>query len=32
MLKTRMAEEETELKAPLGIYMVPGNHEYIPAG
>ena len=24
-----MAEELTELKAPLGIYMVPGNHEYI---
>ena len=24
-----MAEELSELKAPLGIYMVPGNHEYI---
>lgn len=25
----RMNEELSELKAPLGIYMVPGNHEYI---
>ena len=25
----KMMEELTELKAPLGIYMVPGNHEYI---
>ena len=24
-----MIEELSELKAPLGIYMVPGNHEYI---
>lgn len=24
-----MMEELSELKAPLGIYMVPGNHEYI---
>ena len=24
-----MAEELAQLKAPLGIYMVPGNHEYI---
>ena len=24
-----MAEELSQLKAPLGIYMVPGNHEYI---
>ena len=26
-----MMEELSELKAPLGIYMVPGNHEYISA-
>ncbi len=25
----RMDEELTELKAPMGIYMCPGNHEYI---
>lgn len=25
----KMEEELAELKAPLGIYMVPGNHEYI---
>lgn len=25
----QMEEELSELKAPLGIYMVPGNHEYI---
>ncbi|MDR1402104.1 MAG: metallophosphoesterase [Tannerellaceae bacterium] len=25
----RMDEELAQLKAPLGIYMVPGNHEYI---
>lgn len=25
----RMEEELSQLKAPLGIYMVPGNHEYI---
>ena len=25
----RMQEELAQLKAPLGIYMVPGNHEYI---
>lgn len=25
----RMEEELSRLKAPLGIYMVPGNHEYI---
>lgn len=25
----RMDEELSKLKAPLGIYMVPGNHEYI---
>lgn len=25
----RMDEELSRLKAPLGIYMVPGNHEYI---
>ena len=24
-----MAEELSKLRAPLGIYMVPGNHEYI---
>ena len=24
-----MAEELADLKAPMGIYMVPGNHEYI---
>ena len=22
-------EELSELRAPLGVYMVPGNHEYI---
>ncbi len=25
----KMDEELSELKAPMGIYMVPGNHEYI---
>ena len=25
----KMMEELSELKAPMGIYMVPGNHEYI---
>ena len=25
----KMEEELNELKAPMGIYMVPGNHEYI---
>lgn len=25
----KMMEELSELRAPLGIYMVPGNHEYI---
>ena len=25
----KMMEELSELKAPLGVYMVPGNHEYI---
>lgn len=25
----KMSEELSELKAPMGIYMVPGNHEYI---
>lgn len=24
----KMSEELSELKAPMGIYMVPGNHEY----
>ncbi|MDR0962123.1 MAG: metallophosphoesterase [Mediterranea sp.] len=27
--KERMHEELSRLEAPLGIYMVPGNHEYI---
>lgn len=27
--RERMEEELRELKAPLGVYMVPGNHEYI---
>ncbi len=25
----KMMEELSELRAPLGVYMVPGNHEYI---
>ena len=29
LYKENMAEELARLKAPLGIYMVPGNHEYI---
>lgn len=29
LLKERMQEELARLKAPQGIYMVPGNHEYI---
>ena len=29
LYKENMAEELAQLKAPLGIYMVPGNHEYI---
>lgn len=28
LYKQNMKEEIAELKAPLGIYMVPGNHEY----
>lgn len=28
LYKEKMQEELAELKAPLGIYMVPGNHEY----
>lgn len=27
--KERMEEELSQLQAPLGVYMVPGNHEYI---
>lgn len=29
LYEEKMAEELAKLKAPLGIYMVPGNHEYI---
>ena len=29
LYKEKMMEELAELKVPLGIYMVPGNHEYI---
>ncbi len=29
LYKTNMAEELNKLNAPMGIYMVPGNHEYI---
>ena len=29
LYEEKMTEELAELKAPLGIYMVPGNHEYI---
>lgn len=29
LYQQNMAEELNRLKAPLGIYMVPGNHEYI---
>lgn len=29
LYEERMAEELSQLKAPQGIYMVPGNHEYI---
>lgn len=29
LYKEKMQEELKQLKAPLGIYMVPGNHEYI---
>ena len=29
LYQQKMAEELNQLKAPLGIYMVPGNHEYI---
>lgn len=29
LYEEKMMEELAELKAPLGIYMVPGNHEYI---
>lgn len=29
LYQQRMAEELSQLKAPLGIYLVPGNHEYI---
>lgn len=29
LYQQNMAEELRQLKAPLGIYMVPGNHEYI---
>ncbi len=29
LYRENMAEELDQLKAPLGIYMVPGNHEYI---
>lgn len=28
LYEEKMMEELSELKAPLGIYMVPGNHEY----
>ena len=28
VIKERMDEELSRLKAPLGIYMVPGNHDY----
>ncbi len=29
LYRDKMAEELNSLEAPLGIYMVPGNHEYI---
>lgn len=29
LYQQKMAEELNQLKAPMGIYMVPGNHEYI---
>lgn len=29
LYQQHMAEELNQLKAPMGIYMVPGNHEYI---
>lgn len=29
LYKENMQEELSQLKAPMGIYMVPGNHEYI---
>ncbi len=29
LVRERMDEELTMLRAPMGIYMVPGNHEYI---
>lgn len=29
LYKEKMMEELAALKAPLGVYMVPGNHEYI---
>ena len=29
LYEEKMMEELSELKAPLGVYMVPGNHEYI---
>ena len=29
LYQQNMAEELNQLKAPMGIYMVPGNHEYI---
>ena len=29
LYQQKMAEELSQLKAPMGIYMAPGNHEYI---
>lgn len=29
LYQQKMAEELNQLKAPMGIYLVPGNHEYI---
>ncbi len=32
LYEQRMEEELSQLKAPLGIYMVPGNHDYFGGG
>lgn len=32
LYRQRMYEELSQLKAPLGIYMVPGNHDYFGGG